>query len=165
MTMPTATPAMTAASPLPPSTLDICRSVGFELYKSRKLPEAEVVARGLVAADPGNWYHHSLLTATLQKQGRFAEAFAALDAGLVAIPAQPDLITLRTELAASHVRVLKARGKDAPATATTAGKGGAGANGADAAPVQVFAMLQVVSRIVDREVEIVTAWQSTPRLA
>jgi hypothetical protein len=89
---------------IPPEVLDICRTTGYELYKARNYPQAELVSRGLVAADHLHWYHHCLLAATLQKLGRFSEALAQLEEGLRHLPGQPRLLALRTAIAQSAVR-------------------------------------------------------------
>ena len=89
---------------LAPEALDVCRMTGYELYKARNYPQAEVVCRGLVAADNQNWYHHSLLAATLQKMGRYSEAVAQIEEGLRCLPGQPRLLSLRTAIAYSALR-------------------------------------------------------------
>ena len=87
-----------------PEALDTCRMTGYELYKARNYVQAELVCRGLVAADQHNWYHHSLLAATLQKMGRYAEAIAQVEEGLRYLPEQPRLLSLRTAIAYCALR-------------------------------------------------------------
>jgi Flp pilus assembly protein TadD len=89
---------------IPSEVLDICRTTGYELYKARNYTQAELVCRGLVAADDRNWYHHSLLAATLQKMGRFAEALSQIEDGLRCLPGHPRLEALRSAIAESAVR-------------------------------------------------------------
>ena len=98
---------------LPAEVLAVCRSTGWDLYDARHLAQAEIVARGLVAADPGEWYHHSLLAATLQKQARFGEALATVDDGLARHPGHPQLGKLREEIIASAGRLAEAMKKAA----------------------------------------------------
>ncbi|HEY0707896.1 MAG TPA: hypothetical protein VGG33_13920 [Polyangia bacterium] len=85
--------------------LAICRDTAWRLYKARDLGRAEIVARGLVACDDQDWYHHALLAATLRKQRRFREALAQVDAGLAALPGQADLLALRAEIFAAAERL------------------------------------------------------------
>ena len=89
---------------IPPEVLDICRTTGYELYRARNYPQAEIVCRGLVTADHLNWYHHSLLAAALQKMGRFSEALSQVEEGLRSLPGNPRLLALRTAIAQSAVR-------------------------------------------------------------
>src|SRR5262245_65352238 len=89
-----ATP-MRAILGIPPEVLDEFMAIAFQLYKGGRYPEAEIVCRGLLAADHRYWYPYSLYAATLQKMGRFGEALAEVDQGLRYEPGQPKLLALR----------------------------------------------------------------------
>lgn len=113
--MSTNDPALSSATPTDtnPSAdiLAICRKAAWDLYKASNFEQAAIVARGLVAADPSDWYHHALFAATLQKQRRFVHALARVDDGLAQVPGQADLLELRAAIAASAERLADAERK------------------------------------------------------
>ena len=86
---------------IPAEVLEVCRHTAYQLYRNRHYHQAEAVCRGLVAADHLDWYHHSLLAATLQKQGRFSEALAQVDQGLRTLKVEPRLLRLRAAIVKS----------------------------------------------------------------
>ena len=98
-----ATP-MRALLGIPTEVLDQFMAIAFQLYKDGRYPQAEIVCRGLLAADHRYWYPYSLYAATLQKMGRFGEAIAQLDQGLRHEPGQPKLLALREAIRKSAGR-------------------------------------------------------------
>jgi Flp pilus assembly protein TadD len=81
-----------------PSVLRDCAVQGYELCRSKRFAEAEVIARGLVAADHRHWYFRSLLAVCLVALRRFAEARQVVDEGLRLCPGHRELVALRAAL-------------------------------------------------------------------
>jgi tetratricopeptide (TPR) repeat protein len=78
--------------------LDAVMALAYQLYRTGRYPEAEVLCRGLVAADHTYWWSYSLYAATLRRLGRLPEALAALEKGLTHEPDEPKLLVMRDEL-------------------------------------------------------------------
>ena len=89
---------LTALLPISPALLQDCAAKAYEFCQSQNYTHAEVLARGLVAADHRDWYYRSLLAVCLQKQGRKAEAIQVVEEGLRYRPAHPELVALRAAL-------------------------------------------------------------------
>ena len=81
-----------------PALLHDCAVKAYELCQGGLFTQAEVIARGLVAADHRDWYYRTLLAVTQQKLGRPADARTTLDEGLTFCPAHPELLALRAAL-------------------------------------------------------------------
>lgn len=85
--------------PIPTGALESCVLRTHELLCSGDPATAEILARGLVAADHTHWYHRALLAIALQMLGRRAEALEVVDEGLALVPADAELRALRACLA------------------------------------------------------------------
>ncbi len=102
--MPSAAKAYLEATPLktilniPTEVLDHVMATAYQLYQRGCYPQAEVMCRGLLAADHRYWWSHSLYAATLHKMGRHAEALKQVDLGLHYEPRQAKLVALREEI-------------------------------------------------------------------
>jgi tetratricopeptide (TPR) repeat protein len=116
---------------MPQQALDECLSMAYRLYSQGRFAQAEVMCRGLVAADHRYWYAHALLAATLQKLGRFREALAEVDEGLRHEPGNDKLLAQRAHLerlvaalakAKAHVASLRADAARSPSSAGPAGR-------------------------------------------
>jgi Flp pilus assembly protein TadD len=83
---------------VPSALLAACATRAFEHLASGDFDGAEVLARGLIAADHQHWYHHALLVITLQKRGRLREATTHLEEALRHLPAHPELEALGASL-------------------------------------------------------------------
>jgi hypothetical protein len=80
------------------AVLNRATTTAYECLQNGQLHEAEVIGRGLVAADHRSWYYRTLLAFTLQRRGRIADAINHVDQGLKYSPGHPDLLTLRSVL-------------------------------------------------------------------
>jgi tetratricopeptide (TPR) repeat protein len=78
--------------------LDAVMALAYQLYRIGRYPEAEVLCRGLVAADHTYWWSYSLYAATLRRLGRLPAALAALEKGLAHEPNEPKLLFMREEI-------------------------------------------------------------------
>ena len=86
------------------AALDTVMALAYQLYQVGRYPEAEVLCRGLVAADHKYWWSYSLYAATLRKLGRLREAADQVEKGLVYEPDEPKLLLMRSELRAEITR-------------------------------------------------------------
>ena len=80
------------------AALDTVMALAYQLYQVGRYPEAEVLCRGLVAADHKYWWSYSLYAATLRRLGRLPEALAELEKGLAYEPNEPKLLFMRREI-------------------------------------------------------------------
>jgi Flp pilus assembly protein TadD len=80
------------------AALDTVMALAYQLYQVGRYAEAEVLCRGLVAADHKYWWSYSLYAATLRRLGRFTEALAQLEKGLAYEPNEPKLLFMRSEI-------------------------------------------------------------------
>jgi tetratricopeptide (TPR) repeat protein len=96
------------------AALDTVMALAYQLYQVGRYPEAEVLCRGLVAADHKYWWSYSLYAATLRRLGRLPEALAELDKGLAYEPNEPKLLFMRGE-----IREALAQQQSAPAAKNT----------------------------------------------
>ena len=71
---------------IPEEALDAVMAMAYQLYQAGRLPEVEVLCRGLIAADHKYWWSYSLYAATLRRLGRLREALEQLETGLVYEP-------------------------------------------------------------------------------
>jgi predicted Zn-dependent protease len=104
--------------------LDAVMALAYQLYQVGRYADAEVLCRGLVAADHKYWWSYSLYAATLRRLGRLREALEELDKGLAYEPNEPKLLFMRREIGealALETRRTKASASPAvaPATSTT----------------------------------------------
>jgi tetratricopeptide (TPR) repeat protein len=81
--------------------LDAVMALAYQLYQVGRYQEAEVLCRGLIAADHTYWWSYSLLAATLRRLGKLREALDALEKGLVYEPLEPKLLYMRQEISAA----------------------------------------------------------------
>lgn len=105
---------------IPDEALDAVMAVAYQLYQSGRHPEVEILCRGLVAANHKDGWAYSLLAATLRRQGKLAEALAAVEEGLVYAPEDSKLRFMRGELrdviAKAQAAASAADASEAPAT-------------------------------------------------
>jgi predicted Zn-dependent protease len=99
---------LTSILSIPNEVLDQAMAMAYQLYRERRYEDAEIMCRGLLAADPTYWWSYSLYAATLQKLGRVREALTMVTLGLRHEPNQPKLVALRDELEARIARVAAA---------------------------------------------------------
>ena len=83
---------------LPAGVLEVCFSKGRALYRAGQYGEAEVLARGLVAADHSNTAYRVLLAGSLHKLGRSAQAVRVVEEGLRHFPGDRELASVRAAL-------------------------------------------------------------------
>lgn len=83
---------------IPAEVLDQAMANAYALFRADHLDQAEILCKGLLAADHRYWWAYSLYAATLQKLGRFDEALVQITRGLRFEPGQPKLLTMRAEL-------------------------------------------------------------------
>jgi hypothetical protein len=81
-------------------TLDDCAKHAYSLLQESAFSQAEVISRGLVAANHRFWYYRTILAVTLQKQGRLAEAIEQVNEGLRYQPGHSELVALKRVLSA-----------------------------------------------------------------
>jgi tetratricopeptide (TPR) repeat protein len=93
---------MRALLGIPNEYLDRAMGVAYQLYCGGRYADAEIMCRGLLAADHRYWWAYSLHAAALVKVGRSAEALAQVERGLRYEPAQPKLLAMRDELRAAQ---------------------------------------------------------------
>jgi tetratricopeptide (TPR) repeat protein len=80
------------------AALDTVMALAYQLYQVGRYAEAEVLCRGLIAADHKYWWSYSLYAATLRRLGRLPEALAQLEKGLTYEPHEPKLLFMRSEI-------------------------------------------------------------------
>ena len=80
------------------AALDTVMALAYQLYQVGRYAEAEVLCRGLIAADHKYWWSYSLYAATLRRLGRLREALAELEKGLTYEPNEPKLLFMRSEI-------------------------------------------------------------------
>lgn len=89
---------MRALLNLPDAYLDQAMALAYQAFQSRRLAEADILCRGLLAADHRYWWSYSLHAAVLRKLGRYGEALSQVEHGLKYEPNQPKLLQMRAEL-------------------------------------------------------------------
>jgi predicted Zn-dependent protease len=104
---------------IPDEALDAVMAVAYQLYQSGRHPEVEILCRGLVAANHKDGWAYSLLAATLRRQGKLADALAAVDEGLVYAPEDSKLRFMRGELRDVIAQAQAAASASPPADVTT----------------------------------------------
>ena len=67
---------LTSLLPISAGLLDACTAKAYALCATQAYANAEVISRGLVAAEPANWYYRTLLAVCLHKLHRRHEAHA-----------------------------------------------------------------------------------------
>lgn len=83
---------------MPQAYLDQAMALAYQLYQSGSYGEAEVMCRGLLAADHRYWWAYSLHAAVLLKVGKPHEALTQVDLGLRYEPGQPKLLAMKTDI-------------------------------------------------------------------
>jgi tetratricopeptide (TPR) repeat protein len=78
--------------------LDAVMALAYQLYQVGRYTEAEVLCRGLIAADHRYWWSYSLYAATLRRLGQLREALVELEKGLTYEPNEPKLLFMRGEI-------------------------------------------------------------------
>jgi tetratricopeptide (TPR) repeat protein len=78
--------------------LDAVMALAYQLYQVGRYDEAEVLCRGLIAADHRYWWSYSLYAATLRRLGQLREALAEREKGLTYEPNEPKLLFMRGEI-------------------------------------------------------------------
>ena len=96
--------------------LDAIMALAYQLYLVGRYIEAEVLCRGLVAADHKYWWSYSLYAATLRRLGRLQEALAQLEKGLAYEPREPKLLLMRGEIREALVQQQRSPAAQASAT-------------------------------------------------
>ncbi len=81
--------------------LDQVMATAYLLYQAGHYEQVDVLCLGLVAANHTYWWSYSLHAAALRGLGRFPEALAQLDKGLVYEPGEPKLLAMRDEIVAT----------------------------------------------------------------
>jgi len=89
---------LTSLLPISAGLLDACTAKAYALCATQAYANAEVISRGLVAAEPANWYYRTLLAVCLHKLHRRHEAMQVVEVGLRFQPAHPELLALRAAL-------------------------------------------------------------------
>ena len=100
--------------------LDAVMALAYQLYQVGRYPDAEVLCRGLIAADHKYWWSYSLYAATLRRLGKLEEALEALAKGLQYEPNEPKLLFMRAEIGAALARAKAASaGKETLGSSTS----------------------------------------------
>jgi hypothetical protein len=81
-----------------PAVYEFATITAFECLRNGQSHQAEVISRGLVAADHRFWYYRTLLGFALQRLGRVGEAIEQMDLGLKYNPGHSDLLALKAVL-------------------------------------------------------------------
>jgi hypothetical protein len=89
---------MRAVFPISPELLDQAMAVAFSCYQVGRYAEAELLCKGLLAADHRYWWAYSLYASVLRNQGRLREALVQLNCGLKYEPGQPKLMAMKDQL-------------------------------------------------------------------
>ena len=108
------TPARLLAG-IPPEVLDQAMAQAFSLFQAGDYARAEILCRGLLAADHTYWWAYSLYAAVLTKQGQLRGAFAMCEAGLKHEPGQPKLLAMRAHIVKTAQAVVACGRKNATA--------------------------------------------------
>ncbi len=83
---------------MPQAYLDEAMALAYQLYQAGSYTEAEVMCRGLLAADHRYWWAYSLHAAVLLKLGKPREALVQIDLGLDYEPGQPKLLAMKRDI-------------------------------------------------------------------
>ncbi len=89
---------MRAILGIPPEVLDQAMAKAYCLYQAGRLADAEILCKGLLAADHRYWWAYSLYAAVLQKLGRSNEALVQVECGLRFEPGQAKLVAMRAQI-------------------------------------------------------------------
>jgi predicted Zn-dependent protease len=103
--------------------LDAVMGLAYQLYQVGRYAEAEVLCRGLIAADHKYWWSYSLYAATLRRLGKLREALVEIEKGLAYEPNEPKLLFMRGEIREAFARETRPAAEAlsstvAPATST-----------------------------------------------
>lgn len=86
---------------IPDTVLKQAAQMTYDLLAAEQLDDAMVLARGLVAAEEGNWYYRSLLATALFRKREMKSALEIVEEGLKFQPNQADLVALRRSIKAA----------------------------------------------------------------
>jgi predicted Zn-dependent protease len=80
--------------------LDEARKHAYGMYQARRWNELEILAQGILVADPDDAWTISLRASMLQQQGKVEEALALMERAHALAPANSNIARMRGELAA-----------------------------------------------------------------
>jgi predicted Zn-dependent protease len=80
--------------------LDEARKHAYGMYQAQRWNELEILARGILAADPDDAWTISLRASMLQKQGKVEEALALMERAHALAPTNGHIARMREDLAA-----------------------------------------------------------------
>src|SRR5262245_12147688 len=86
---------MRALLGIPDEIPDQAMAVAYQAYRASQYRDAEVLCKGLLAADDRYWWVYSLYAAVLRNQGRVHEALVQIECGLRHEPGQQKLVAMR----------------------------------------------------------------------
>lgn len=96
---------MQALLSIPADALEQVMATAYRCFCAGAYADAEILCRGLIAADHRHWYPRTLYAATLVRAGRPREALAQIAEGLRRHPGQPRLMALKKEILATALRL------------------------------------------------------------
>ena len=103
---------------IPAAALDQAMAKAYLLYTTGHYDQAEILCRGLIAADHRYWWSYSLYAAALRRMGRLDEALQQINLGLKFEPNQTKLLLMRGEILSSLGRHAEAKLDLSPVTIT-----------------------------------------------
>jgi tetratricopeptide (TPR) repeat protein len=106
---------------MPDAYLDQAMAQAFQLFSARRYDEAEIMCRGILAADPKYWYAYALHAMTLVRRGRLDEALSRVEKALAYEPAQEKLLGLMAEIRQLQMTVGEIRARAATLRASRPG--------------------------------------------
>lgn len=130
---------------MPDAYLDQAMAQAFQLFGARRYDDAEILCRGILAADPKYWYAYALHAMTLVRRGNLGEALARVERALEHEPGEEKLLALRSEILGLQATVGEIRSRAAALRAAGAGRGG-GASDLVTGPVTVGAQAATAAR-------------------
>jgi tetratricopeptide (TPR) repeat protein len=98
------------------AALDAVMALAYQLYQVGRYGEAEVLCRGLIAADHQYWWSYSLYAATLRRLGKLREALLEIEKGLAYEPNEPKLLFMRGEIREAIAKQESSPAAQVPAT-------------------------------------------------
>jgi hypothetical protein len=89
---------------IPTGAIEQAMATAYHCFCAGAHADAEVLCKGLVAADHRHWYCRALYAATLVKLGRPREALVQVVEGLRRHPGQPRLVAIKKEILATALK-------------------------------------------------------------
>jgi tetratricopeptide (TPR) repeat protein len=83
---------------IPPAILDEARRLAYTLYQNEKWDQAEVMLKGLLAADNRDGWALSVYGSMLRKQRKYKEALVLMETALTVAPDDENIRKMRDEL-------------------------------------------------------------------